>query len=125
MSEGFLRGLEAIDKPPFLFQHQQATDGYLNSALHGVWLCGPYLHNGSVPTLADLLLPPGQRPVTFLCGGSLLDPQKVGFQPESDLPIKPFLFDTRLRGNSNSGHDFGTGLAESDKQALLEFLKTL
>jgi len=69
----------------------------------------PYLHNGSVPTLEALLQPSEQRPQTFVLG------QGQG----------TFTFDTRLPGNRNLGHEFGTQWSAQDKRYLLEFLKSL
>jgi len=117
--------LHAVEAPPFCYPAQQQTDGYKNVSLSGIWARGPYLHNGSVPTLRDLLEPPSNRPVTFLRGGDLLDPQRVGFVRDAASPGRAFLFDTRLRGNSNDGHRYGTILSDTDKGALVEFLKTL
>lgn len=121
----FVAKLQAIDSPPFKFPHTRLTDGYCNVPLDGVWLRAPYLHNGSVPTLWDLLQPPAQRPATFATGGDLLDPVRVGFTTTPGSPRKPFHYDTALPGNRNTGHTYGVELPETDKQALLEFLKTL
>jgi hypothetical protein len=95
---------------------------YKGRSLNGIWATGPYLHNGSVPTLHDLLLPhcpppdlkkengsaklnqPGCRPTTFQVGSREFDPVKVGFL-SSDY--KGFTFDTRVPGNYNTGHDYG------------------
>ncbi|MDQ8023136.1 MAG: hypothetical protein REI94_14965 [Moraxellaceae bacterium] len=100
--------------------------GYVAQHLDGIWLRAPYLHNGSVPTLRDLLEPPAQRPTLFHRGYDLLDPQKVGFVstgPRAEQVGTPF--DVRLHGNGNGGHDFGTTLPAADKDALVEYLKTL
>jgi hypothetical protein len=69
----------------------------------------PYLHNGSVPTLEALLDATDARPVTFTLGSGQ----------------GTFTFDTRLPGNRNTGHEFGTKLGEQDKQDLVAFLKSL
>src|SRR3546814_20794969 len=53
--------------------------GYNPPFLDGLWLRAPYLHNGSVPTLRDLLEPPAQRPMVFWRGYDLYDPVDVGF----------------------------------------------
>lgn len=99
--------------------------GYVAQFLDGIWLRAPYLHNGSVPTLRDLLTPPAQRPAVFWRGYDVYDPIKVGFVAEGAAPQQDQRrFDTHLRGNSNKGHDFGTGLPEADKEALIEHLKT-
>ncbi|MCB1941579.1 MAG: hypothetical protein KDI53_05970, partial [Candidatus Accumulibacter sp.] len=83
-------------------------------------------HNGSVPTLDDLLTAPSQRPVLFYRGYDVLDTDKVGFVASgADAQAHGFRFDTRLRGNGNAGHDYGTGLTAPEKRALIEFLKTL
>jgi len=94
--------------------------------LDGIWLRAPYLHNGSVPTLADLLKPPAQRPQVFWRGYDVYDPQQIGFVTQGDEAERAGTrFDTRLRGNGNQGHDFGTVLSEADKSVLLAYLKTL
>ncbi|WP_186301425.1 c-type cytochrome [Denitromonas halophila] len=94
--------------------------------LDGIWLRAPYLHNGSVPTLRDLLEPPAARPVTFWRGYTLYDHERVGYITTSeDAEYYGSLHDTRLKGGSNQGHDYGTGLPEDDKAAVVEYLKTL
>jgi hypothetical protein len=106
--------------------HFVKQNGYVNVTLEGLWLRGPYLHNGSVPTLADLLEAPGQRPKLFYRGYDVLDPEKVGFV--SDGPEAErigFRYDTGVAGNSNGGHLWGTTLSADDKRATIEYLKTL
>ena len=105
----------------------QKTSGYVADVLDGIWMRGPYLHNGSVPAVGDLLKPPAQRPVTFYRGNNLLKNHDIGFV--SDLAQEKGLhfafFDTRLPGNSNAGHLYGTELSDQEKKAILEYLKTL
>ncbi|WP_394202527.1 di-heme-cytochrome C peroxidase [Marinagarivorans algicola] len=96
---------------------------YRARPLNGIWSSAPYLHNGSVPTLWDLLQPPELRAQTFYVGNQELDLIKVGFQHHQNLNAS--YFDTTLYGNSNSGHLFGTHLTEGEKWALIEYLKTL
>jgi hypothetical protein len=84
----------------------------------------PYLHNGSVPSLHDILLPPEQRPKTFFVGNWEFDPVNVGYAMASETP-GAFKFDTTARGNSNAGHVYGTDMTEDDRKALIEYLKTL
>lgn len=108
------------EKYSWQFRNYQATDGYANMPLDGIWMRAPYLHNGSVPTLADLLKAPEERPKTFKRGCTELDPERVGFTCEDG-----FVFDTSLIGNSNEGHLYGTGLPPAETLALLEYLKTL
>jgi len=64
---------------PWRFSHFRKTFGYVNLPLDGVWLRAPYLHNGSVPTLRDLLEPAARRPALFYRGYDVYDPAKVGF----------------------------------------------
>ena len=101
-------------------------EGYQAVLLDGVWLRGPYLHNGSVPTLKDLLATPADRPKKFYRGYDVLDQQNVGFVSNGpDAARLGFEYDTSLPGNSNQGHTYGTDLPEDQKTALIEFLKTL
>ncbi|KJC46033.1 hypothetical protein UB31_20605 [Bradyrhizobium sp. LTSP849] len=97
---------------------------YRARPLNGIWATAPYLHNGSVPSLHDLLLPPEQRPKTFFVGNWEFDPVNVGYAMASETP-GAFKFDTTVRGNSNAGHIYGTDLTEDDRKALIEYLKTL
>jgi mono/diheme cytochrome c family protein len=104
----------------------QGAQGYVAKPLIGVWLLGPYLHNGSVPTLSDLLSPPERRPPVFYRGYDVIDFDKVGFVSTGPKAIaKGFEFRTSDRGNGNGGHLYGTDLSDTDKRALIEYLKTL
>jgi mono/diheme cytochrome c family protein len=110
------------------FTHFRKTFGYANMPLDGLWLRAPYLHNGAVPTLRDLLEPSANRPQRFYRGNDVYDSERVGFV--SDVPDENgrayFVFDTALDGNSNQGHEgpaYGTDLAPDQKAALLEYLK--
>jgi hypothetical protein len=111
---------------PYRFTHFRKTNGYANHPLDGIWLRGPYLHNGSVPTLRDLLEPPENRPVGFYRGYDLIDQAKVGFV--SDVPSadgQTFTrYDTGVAGNSNSGHVYGTTLTADEKNAVVEYMKS-
>lgn len=111
------------------FTHFRKTYGYANMPLDGIWLRAPYLHNGSVPALRDLLEPSAKRPRTFYRGYDVYDRVKVGFV--STVPAENgkafFLFDTSPRGNSNAGHEgaaYGTEMSSGEKDALVEYLKT-
>jgi len=110
---------------PWAFENFVATDGYANSPLDGVWLRAPYLHNGSVPTLHDLLLPAEQRPAVFYRGYDVYDYENLGFissGPEAEAV--GFRYDTTERGNGNGGHEYATNLTPEERRALLEYLKT-
>lgn len=116
---------------------------YKARALNGIWATAPYLHNGSVPTLYDLLLPkkrPGDpedgeyRPDTFEVGAREFDAQRVGFIQQG---FGGFVFNTHQKGNSNSGHEYAAGrtkqadgrqlpaLTQNQRWDLIEYLKTL
>jgi hypothetical protein len=111
---------------PWRFTKFRKTNGYANMPLDGLWLRAPYLHNGSVPTLRDLLNAPENRPKTFYRGNDVLDRDNVGFVstvPELD-GRRFFRYDTSLPGNSSSGHRYGVSLKPAEKNALIELLKT-
>ena len=108
---------------PHAFRRFRKTDGYANAPLDGLWLRGPYLHNGSVPTLADLLAPRPERPVRFIRDSDVLDP-RGGFVSPPCAPGTAGCFDTTLLGNSNAGHLYGTDLTAVEKAELLAYLLT-
>jgi mono/diheme cytochrome c family protein len=97
---------------------------YRARPLNGIWATAPYLHNGSVPSLYELLLAPHSRSRIFYVGNWEFDPVHVGVRSSSPF-TGASLFDTRLPGNSNGGHPYGTNLSEEDRMALIEYLKTL
>jgi processive rubber oxygenase RoxA-like protein len=119
---------------PYRFTHFRKTDGYANLPLDGIWLRGPYLHNGSVPTLRELLDPPESeakgkprfRRTTFYRGYDVLDPERVGFISDvKEEKGRTFAFyDTREPTNSNGGHRYGLDLSDDDKDAVVEYLKS-
>jgi mono/diheme cytochrome c family protein len=122
-------------------------EGYIALDLGGIWLRGPYLHNGSVPTVRALLEPPERRPATFYRGYDVLDSEHLGFITtrcgvDADgagagvvtdtglqwgcMPAhEGWPYDTSERGNGNGGHLYGTDLPPEAKTALVEYLKTL
>ena len=88
------------------------------------------MHNGSVPTLRDLLEPASKRPKQFYRGNDTYDKAKLGFVSTlaSEGSKAYTLIDTTRQGNGNGGHEgtaYGTDLPDSDKTKLLEYLKTL
>lgn len=104
---------------PWQFRHYRKSDGYANVALDGIWARAPYLHNGSVPSLFDLLTPPAERPAHFYRGCDIFDADRVGFVCKDG-----FLFVTTETGNGNGGHTYGTDLMLAERRAIVEFLKT-
>ena len=113
---------------PFQFKHFVKTNGYANMPLDALWLRGPYLHNGSVPTLRDLLAPPGERPPAFVRGIDIIDSKNGGFLSPTCTPgrqpAQGFCYDTRIPGNGNGGHAFGTTLPAAEKEDLIAYLLT-
>ena len=107
----------------------RALLAYKARPLNGIWTSAPYLHNGSVLNLYELLLPAAQRSETFYIGSWEFDPVKVGYVNRPDAGA--FMVDTNLPGNGNAGHEYGTGgdglppLSDADRLALLEYMKTL
>jgi hypothetical protein len=98
-------------------------NSYKARPLNGIWATAPYLHNGSVPNLWQLLQSPEQRVKEFYVGTRAFDPKNVGFETQ---PFEGgFRFDTTLPGNSNEGHVYGTQLADEQKWELIEYLKSL
>jgi mono/diheme cytochrome c family protein len=109
---------------PWKFAHFRKTSGYANMPLDGIWVRAPYLHNGSVPTLRALLNP-GERPAEFFRAYDVYDWTNVGFVSSGAAAEREGVrFNTRDRGNSNSGHTYGAALDPASKAALLEYLKT-
>lgn len=110
----------------------QVGDGYAAPPLSGLWASAPYLHNGSVPSLAALL-DPKQRPARFMVGGHALDWESMGLRliAKGRYPVgyRPFAtpqwVDTRQPGLGNGGHKYGSDLPPTERRALIEFLKLL
>ena len=98
----------------------RSTQKYFAASMPGVWARSPYLHNGSVRTMQELLTQPNERPKTFHRGSRVYDPEKMGFTDEGS-----YVFDTAGPGNANTGHDYGTALATGQKRDLMEYLKSL
>ncbi|WP_347901455.1 di-heme-cytochrome C peroxidase [Pseudomonas purpurea] len=106
---------------------------YKARPLAGVWATPPFLHNGSVPNLYQLLSPQDERDSTFYKGTFEYDPLHLGYRTEAFT--NGFMFDTRITGNHNSGHEFRAGergngvigrwLKPTERWALLEYLKVL
>jgi hypothetical protein len=110
----------------YRFTHFRKTHGYANQPLDGIWARAPYLHNGSVPTLWDLLQSPESRPQQFSRGYDVYNKEKVGFVSDTPEAHRAgSLYDTTLPGNGNAGHVYGTTLSDEEKRALVEYMKTL
>ena len=92
--------------------------------LLGIWATGPFLHNGSVPTVYELLSPPEERSRVFWVGNRELDTERLGYVSEEGPGL--FRFDTSLAGNRNIGHAFPKKgpLTPEERMAVIEFLKS-
>ena len=101
----------------------RSCEAYPARPLAGVWANSPYLHNGSLPNLYQLLLREDQRVKEFKTGGLEFDPVNVGYVT-TDVP-DGFLVGTAKTGNSNAGHQYGTSLDHQERMDLIEFLKVL
>jgi cytochrome c5 len=101
-----LEGFGALDLP-------QEIAGYKPRPLEGVWATAPFLHNGSVPTLYQMLLPPAKRDSKFFVGRREYDPVHVGYvtKPDADGDDDGFWLDTSIPGNHNTGHAFAADAA--------------
>ncbi|MBC7907990.1 MAG: hypothetical protein H7Y60_14765 [Rhodospirillaceae bacterium] len=110
----------------------RATCGYKSRPLDGVWANPPFLHNGSVPSIYDLLSPVPARPTTFWVANREYDPVNLGYvSSELEGATK---YNTGITGNSNQGHEFanakgpgviGRGLSHGERLAIIEYLKIL
>jgi hypothetical protein len=101
-------GFDTLDVP-------QVVDGYKPRPLEGVWATPPFLHNGSVPSLYELLSPVKERSKRFFVGRREFDPVKVGYITEPAAgSTSGFWMDTTVPGNQNSGHEFGSGYVAYD-----------
>jgi mono/diheme cytochrome c family protein len=108
--------------------------GYVAPPLDGIWASAPYLHNGSVPTLWHLLRP-DERPAIWRRSPDGYDAEHVGLEVEilealpdeakEDAKLRRTIFDTSARGKGAGGHRFPDALTEAEKEAVLEYLKTL
>jgi hypothetical protein len=115
-----LKALEAGQSPP---------RSYKARPLNGIWATAPYLHNGSVPNLQDLLTDPPQRVTSFCVGDHSFDPVAVGVPAAAKSAATcrdgSSRFDATLTGNRNTGHPYGTTLSADEKRALIAYLKSL
>ena len=113
----------------------EPAPGYIAPPLDGIWATAPYLHNGSVPTI-EVLLNSIKRPKywTRAFDSTDYDEQLLGWgytaleygkEGAADWEERKQIYDSTLLGYSNQGHTFGDGLTDSERMAVLEYLKTL
>lgn len=133
-------GYDEADVPPdrrrrldgFRDNCVQAPNAYKARPLNGIWATAPFLHNGSVPSLEQLLIPADQRVDDFCLGSLEFDPDAVGYETTCGPGFTEI--DATVAGNLNTGHSFedgegrgviGPALSDADRAALVEYLKTL
>ena len=128
-----LDGFGSLDLP-------EIVPAYKARPLAGVWATGPFLHNGSVPTIYQLLSPHDERDTSFFVSPGAFDPVDVGIDRKQRGD--GFWFDTSLPGNANVGHEFregyvpgktdaddpqygviGPALGPDERRAIVEYLK--
>lgn len=128
-----LNGFGELDVPMPLPQYKPRP-------LAGIWAAGPFLHNGSVPTIYQLLLPADQRDKKFFVGTREFDAVNLGLSTQP-TGRGGFWLDTTITGNSNAGHEFRKGSlekgegylprygvigpewSEQDRRDIIEYLK--
>jgi hypothetical protein len=109
--------------------------GYMPPPLDGIWATGPFLHNGSVPTI-ELVLNSKARPAVWKrvdLDDTHFDEEALGWPwvevpyPQASAPDdeKKFIYDTSYWSQSNAGHTFGDRLSPEERRAVIEYLKTL
>lgn len=107
---------------------------YKARTLDGIWSSPPYLHNGSVRNIYELLSPVNERATQFWVGLSDYDPVNLGVGPKVNDNDIGFIMDTTLAGNSNTGHEnsntsapgvIGRLLSPNERMALIEYMKAL
>jgi hypothetical protein len=103
-----------------------AGAAYESRVLNGVWAVAPYLHNGSVPNLWELMKPAKDRKASFMVGSRIFDPKNVGYATD-ESPFKTGVFTAdpgNANGNGNRGHEFGSGLTDDERWQIIEYMKT-
>jgi hypothetical protein len=123
LADGFNKFLADLESQGYQAPKEvgvRSTGKYWAATLNGVWARSPYLHNGSIRTMHELLTSPDHRPKTFHRGSRVFDEKEMGYTDDGT-----YVFDTAGSGNSNSGHDYGTKLSDNEKRDLIEYLKTL
>jgi mono/diheme cytochrome c family protein len=113
------------------------TDGYQAPPLDGIWATAPYFHNGSVPTVYNVLnskTRPGCYTRSFRTDNDAYDPMHLGWkvqlvEKDSEVAMPPYerrkVYNTALPGRGNGGHTFGDHLSETERLSVIEYLKTL
>ena len=125
--------LEASSHEARMAAFKAELGSYKARPLNGIWAAPPYLHNGSIRSLRQLLTKPADREDGFDFTCNEYDPVEVGLNCSADkVNDKNRVFDGKfrfearnIRGNSNQGHPFGTELSDDEKSELIEYIKAL
>ncbi len=123
LADGFNKFLTELEAEGYQAPKEfgvRSTGKYWAPTLTGVWARSPYLHNGSVRTMRELLASPSERAKSFHRGSRAFDEKEMGYTDDG-----AYVLDTSASGNSNSGHAYGTQLTADQKRELIEYLKTL
>ena len=117
----------AADRARCLMEEDVLILGYKARPLDGIWATAPYLHNGSVPNLYELLLPATARSKSFTVGNHEYDPINVGYVTTGGgFELVTRRANRVIEGDSNAGHEYGVQtFTDADRRALIEFMKTL
>jgi len=127
----YASGLRALLPPPALGPDGPKLDldslVYKGRPLNGIWATAPYLHNGSVPNLWELLKKPSERVKSFKVGSREFQPDVVGYETDKGPSTFKVLDSSGkiMPGNSNLGHAYGAGFTDEEKWDLIEYMKTL
>lgn len=130
--------LDLIKRSPLsdVIQQTDHQESYAAPRLHGIWARFPCLHNASVPTIHDLLLPAKERTAFFSLSDAgeepRFDPIRLGLNVQGVYAVssKPLrhdrsIYDTTLSGQTNVGHEFHTDMSEEERRGLIGYLKSL
>lgn len=120
-------GVSAEEAKEFEAEHDppewEAPGNYVQRPLTAIWATAPYLHNGSVSSIFELLSKSEHRK-PFFVGVREYDPQKLGYVTTAPGPSAT-QFDPTVPGNRNMGHEYGAELSDIERYELIEYLKTL
>lgn len=122
----------AAERQACMEAENEPSLAYKARPLDGIWATAPYLHNGSVASLHELLLPADQRKTQFWVGNREFDPADVGYVDADPEDGRGFVLRTRdeqgrvIEGNGNAGHEYGArDFTDRDRRVLIEYMKSL
>ena len=123
LGEAIKRRASRLEEP--ITDESKVAFNYKARPLNGIWASAPYLHNGSIPNLDELLKRPEERSKdVFKVGNAEFDPVKVGYSIDEGDDFDPNLPGNRNTGHSY-GHDDGSPFTADERRQLIEYMKTL